>query len=232
VSVVASPISKSSAPETALIIDVDSSARTDATLEEVDSNAAPIPEPSKDEELISLATIPVPPTRVVTDVVVALDDAIVPKAVAPLATLLPADAVAVVVDAATLTVLAELEAAADPEATVAAVVVVEAVIPEPAVPPIAAECAATMDPPDVAAILPPDSAAVVEVVVVDVATDVAVVVAAIPPPSDKATAPPTAAAVVPTTPAVLVVLSLLTDAKKNGDCGSLFFGACAQKVIA
>ncbi len=226
-SVVASPSSKSSVPDMAFVIAdvvVDPSARIEVldNDEVVVSNAALIPaDPSNDEDPISLAIIvPAPPATVVTDVVVARDDAIVPKAVAPLATPLPADVVAAV-DAA---VLAELAAVV---AVVAVVVVDDAAIPDAAVPPIAAERAAAIDPPDVAAILPPESAAVVVVVVeVVVAAVVAALVAvavdaAIPPPSLRATAPPTAAAVVPTTPAaVLVLLVVLTDAKKKGDSGS------------
>jgi hypothetical protein len=219
-SVVASPRSKSSVPDMAFVITdvvvvVDPSARIEVldNDEVVVSNAALIPaDPSNDEDPISLATIvPAPPATVVTDVVVARDDAIVPRAVAPLATPLPADVVAAV--------------DADVLAVVAVVVVDEAAIPDAAVPPIAAERAAAIDPPDVAAILPPESAAVVVVVEVVVAALVAVAVAvavdaAIPPPSLRATAPPTAAAVVPTTPAaVLVLLVVLTDAKKKGDSG-------------
>eukprot|EP00577_Skeletonema_sp_RCC1716_P026565 CAMPEP_0113407450 /NCGR_PEP_ID=MMETSP0013_2-20120614/20055_1 /TAXON_ID=2843 ORGANISM="Skeletonema costatum, Strain 1716" /NCGR_SAMPLE_ID=MMETSP0013_2 /ASSEMBLY_ACC=CAM_ASM_000158 /LENGTH=197 /DNA_ID=CAMNT_0000293371 /DNA_START=91 /DNA_END=681 /DNA_ORIENTATION=- /assembly_acc=CAM_ASM_000158 len=85
-SVAASPTSKSSVPDRAVVIaDDDPSVRMAALEEDVDSSTAPIPDPSKEEEPISLATIPAPPI-----VVVALDEAIVPKAVAPLATLRPA----------------------------------------------------------------------------------------------------------------------------------------------
>mmetsp|Transcript_29137 Transcript_29137/g.47259 ORF Transcript_29137/g.47259 Transcript_29137/m.47259 type:complete len:404 (+) Transcript_29137:320-1531(+) len=278
-SVAASPTSKSSVPDRAVVIaDDDPSVRTEEA----------IPVPSNDDEPISLATIPAPPIVVV----VALDEAIVPNAVALLATLRPAAVDPAVAEAAAAAEVAvdevvavDVVVAAIPEAAVvppiaaeraaaivppdaailppdtAAVVVdvaveaalvvavvtavtevtvddedVVAAIPDAAVPPIAADRAAAIDPPDVAAILPPDRTAVVDVEVAALVVVTAVVVAAIPPPSDSTTAPPTAAAAVPTAPTVLVELSLLTDAKKNGDSfevlsASLFCFLFAQRII-
>lgn len=140
-SVVASPTSNSSDPVTALEI-VELSA---SNALEVDSNAAPTPDPSNEDEPISLAITPAP--TVVVAVEVALEEAR-PNAAEPLATPLPTD-----VDAVAAAVVVVTPLVLDVEAVTATV------------PPTAAvRDAAAIEPPVTATLLP-ETAAVVDNVV-------------------------------------------------------------------